>query len=80
MNAVEEARENNQHDPKAIAALVDIERRVTAMEMFSFFGGNCEEITDRACDGWDGISRRCDCGNRRVEWIWEYGAWHGEAY
>lgn len=20
------------------------------------------------CKGWDGESRRCDCGNRRVDW------------
>jgi hypothetical protein len=23
------------------------------------------------CKGWDGVSHRCDCGNRRVEWVWE---------
>lgn len=22
------------------------------------------------CDQWDGISKRCNCGNRRVGWIW----------
>jgi len=29
------------------------------------FDGNdwCEE-----CEGWDGVSRRCECGNRRVYW------------
>jgi hypothetical protein len=29
------------------------------------FGGddNCEN-----CSGWDGVSHRCDCGNRRVYW------------
>jgi hypothetical protein len=31
---------------------------------FSFSGeDNCED-----CDGWDGESRRCNCGNRRVSW------------
>lgn len=30
-----------------------------------FNGNNCE---DRPCRGWDGSSRRCDCGNRRVSW------------
>lgn len=22
------------------------------------------------CNKWDGISKRCHCGNRRVEWVW----------
>jgi hypothetical protein len=25
---------------------------------------NCDE----SCGGWDGESRRCECGNRRVAW------------
>jgi hypothetical protein len=30
----------------------------------SFCGDDdCED-----CDGWDGTSRRCECGNRRVYW------------
>jgi hypothetical protein len=29
-----------------------------------FSGQNCEQ----PCLGWDGKSRRCDCGNRRVTW------------
>lgn len=28
-----------------------------------FSGQNCDE-----CEGWDGVSRRCECGNRRVDW------------
>jgi hypothetical protein len=32
-----------------------------------FEGQNCHEVGD-TCDGWDGISRRCECGNRRVSW------------
>ena len=32
-------------------------------ELYSFNGQNCDD-----CSGWDGISRRCDCGNRRVGW------------
>ena len=36
-----------------------------------FEGMNCNDyLEDGAdeCTGWDGVSRRCDCGNRRVEW------------
>ena len=36
-----------------------------------FDGMNCNDyIKDDAieCSGWDGESRRCECGNRRVYW------------
>lgn len=38
-------------------------RRIEENTFFSFAGDNCED-----CSGWDGESRRCDCGNRRVSW------------
>jgi hypothetical protein len=31
---------------------------------FEFSGQNCDD----PCQGWDGDSRRCECGNRRVSW------------
>jgi hypothetical protein len=34
-----------------------------ADEYIYFNGQNCDD-----CSGWDGISHRCDCGNRRVCW------------
>lgn len=38
-------------------------------EIFEFNGHNCADITDNDyCEGWNGISRRCLCGNRRVDW------------
>lgn len=33
----------------------------------SFIGQNCSE-NNQDCRGWDGSSKRCDCGNRRVCW------------
>lgn len=33
-------------------------------EPIEFSGQNCEG----PCSGWDGESRRCECGNRRVSW------------
>lgn len=46
-----------------------------------FVGG---DYCDGPCEGWDGESRRCQCGNRRVSWSWS-GSWpepyvYGEAY
>jgi hypothetical protein len=31
---------------------------------FDFDGKNCD-----SCEGWDGESHRCQCGNRRVDWV-----------
>ena len=39
----------------------------------SFDGDNCED-----CVGWDMESRRCECGNRRVDW--EVDGSDGEYY
>lgn len=52
--------------------------------LIGFNGQNCEDaryIDDAPdCGGWDGYSRRCDCGNRRVSWVVE-GMWaYGDAY
>lgn len=50
-------------------------------EFIGFSGNNCDD----PCAGWDGESRRCECGNRRVSWVTEqdadgkYSA-HAEAY
>jgi hypothetical protein len=49
-------------------------------ESVEFVGqDSCEYAWDNdiPCTGWDGYSRRCDCGNRRVYWAvdgdWAYG-------
>lgn len=41
--------------------------RASEEEVFVHFAGDdsCED-----CQGWNGYSRRCDCGNRRVCWEW----------
>lgn len=50
--------------------------RLVDEDDFDFNGQNCDN-----CSGWDGVSRRCNCGNRRVEWLFsESGFWYGEAY
>lgn len=42
-------------------------------EFVSFSGQNCDD-----CIGWDGVSRRCSCGNRRVSWTCD--AWSTQIY
>ena len=46
------------------------------VEWHDFDGQNC----DGPCRGWDGESRRCDCGNRRVCWVEEDGHRRAEAW
>ena len=37
-----------------------------------FVGMNCNDwLEGSECWGWDGESRRCECGNRRVDWTCE---------
>lgn len=39
--------------------------------LVSFEGQNCNDYLEEnepECPGWDGESRRCMCGNRRVSW------------
>jgi hypothetical protein len=57
-----------------------IKQTVSKGVIFSFDGDDtCED-----CTGWDGVSHRCNCGNRRVSWSWS-GDYtdlyiYGEAY
>ena len=44
---------------------------------FDFYGN--EGCGD--CAGWDGESRRCQCGNRRVYWVYDgFGQVYPEVY
>lgn len=48
---------------------IEVERLTKIGGLFDFDGQNC----DGPCSGWDGISRRCECGNRRVSWTAGWG-------
>lgn len=39
---------------------------IASGNFISFEGQNCEN-----CSGWDGVSQRCECGNRRIDWSFE---------
>jgi hypothetical protein len=43
-----------------------IKEKLESSSDFPFYGENCDEDC-----GWDGISRRCFCGSRRVSWEYE---------
>jgi len=39
-----------------------------------FNGNNCSDFSGwnlkaLECEGWNGVDRRCQCGNRRVSWV-----------
>ncbi len=39
------------------------EAKASVDGLIEFDGMNCDD-----CPGWDGESRRCECGTRRVSW------------
>lgn len=44
---------------------------VSEYGLIEFDGMNCNDYKEDheiECGGWDGESRRCECGNRRVSW------------
>lgn len=46
-------------------------KRLVELAVAQLAGGYVSFEGDEFCEdckGWDGVSRRCDCGNRRVEW------------
>ena len=58
--------ENALEKANKFAFLKKIADTVKDGELHTFSGdGSCEN-----CEGWDGIDKRCQCGNRRV--YWEY--------
>lgn len=67
---------NENQAPKQAETDDQIFARLVAEElknsgMFEFDGMNCNDYSDddaAPCEGWDGVDRRCQCGNRRVGW------------
>lgn len=43
--------------------------------LIDFEGRNCED-----CTGWNGVDRRCSCGNRRVYWERSKDGFNAVAY
>lgn len=60
-------------EPKLLECIPALWDRVTRDGPFAC---GCGE-----CGLWDGLSRRCECGNRRVAWRWVPGVgWGPEEY
>jgi len=87
-------RRANETDGKQMIEYKTAEEAIAANieaigDGYTEFGGmNCNDYRDddeMFCEGWDGVDRRCDCGNRRVSWSTEQdskGNWsaYAEAY
>lgn len=77
-------------DAPAVALHIAAAEKIAALRKaepwHEFNGHNCNDWGDREkpCKGWDGESRRCQCGNRRVSWeiegTFEDPHTYGEAY
>ena len=65
-----------------LAFYAEVERIRSEMEWHEFAGFNCYDVSDdgESCAGWDGTSKRCQCGNRRVDWVEGYGHSFKEPY
>lgn len=57
--------EQHIEDREILDKLVCEKIESSSDEFFDFDGKNCDD----PCAGWDGISRRCECTNRRVLWV-----------
>lgn len=76
--------ENAIQTANDIAFFEEVERRreyIRKNGPIGFSGQNC----DGPCSGWDGESKRCECGNRRVSWTYDDLSFkdpsiYGEAY
>lgn len=63
---IKESAEDLASDAAAIEAA-----RQGMVAFLEFNGMNCNDWLEEdqpECPGWDGQSRRCECGNRRVCW------------
>lgn len=49
--------------------------RIRAKIENGYIDCSCDE-----CGSWDGLDRRCSCGNRRVYWEWSGGSFSPTCY
>lgn len=65
-----------------LAFYAEVERIRSEREWHEFAGFNCYDVSNdgESCAGWDGTSKRCQCGNRRVDWVEGYGHSFKEPY
>jgi len=79
----EEEEEEKNRDER-IKELIKEKINENDSAWFDFDGQNCHEwgYGGHDCKGWDGVSRRCHCGNRRVSWEYDsdYDCIKAEAY
>jgi hypothetical protein len=41
------------------------------LEKYNWFSFEGDELCTTECQGWDGLNRKCDCQNQRVNWEWD---------
>jgi hypothetical protein len=75
MNRINEALKDAGDDLKALKELVTLSASIHEEDGGFSIDGNCEGDCSR-----DGFSHRCNCGNHRVRWAYDLGAWRPEVY
>ena len=75
IDAVRECELGNERQRQALRQVIQRLRESHYIDV----GTNCND--ESGC-GWDGMSRRCFCTNRRMAWFWyeDSGMWYAEAY
>jgi ribosomal protein L32 len=64
--------EANASRPRPLERLAEVRRLIAE----GLVACGCSE-----CGEWDGLHRRCSCGNRRVVWGWDDSfGWYAEVY
>lgn len=73
-----------EENPTAFEAFKDqVLHQIAKDYRFCFEGERCRDVQDadeKPCTGWNGVSEWCDCGNHKVEWLYQDGEWTGHAY
>jgi hypothetical protein len=70
-NEIDKINIDKDEDNKGLFQ-VSLMKKIIEIEM-DLQGGYIDNFDNRdycseTCEGWDGFSRRCDCGNRRIDW------------
>lgn len=73
-NRLEDAKTEYKSDPEALEQLEDIE---DVLAQYGYVSCPCQYCTE-----WDGIDKRCCCGNLRLYWYWnnKIKQWYPETY
>lgn len=88
MEDAQQMKEQDEAEKRRTTIRERIKIYMADREYVDFQGNNCNDDYmyegKYICKGWNGFDRRCDCGNRRVDWdenrIYDYDIFDAIAY